>query len=217
MLNLHFSLLPRWRGAAPLERAILAGDERTGVCVMALEEGLDTGPVYAAQEVPIGPREHLSELRRRLVGTGTGLLLELLDGGVAHLPEPRPQVGEATYADKITPADLELCWDRPANVLTRVVRLDRAWTTFRGQRLSVLDADVSPAPPPGPPPSPGTLVGETVVTGDGRLRLRVVRPAGRQPMDAPSWLRGVRPLPGERLGGPGGDPAGAGAAKPPEQ
>ncbi|MHB8219581.1 MAG: methionyl-tRNA formyltransferase [Acidimicrobiales bacterium] len=211
MLNLHFSILPRWRGAAPLERAILAGDDSTGVCVMAVEEGLDTGPVYATRPLPIGPREHLSELRGRLVDAGTRLLVDVLSEGAAHLPDPRPQTGEPTYAAKITAADLELRWDRPATELSGVVRLDRAWTTFRGRRLGVLRAEVVTEPAtrsagaagsPGRPPDPGTLLGETVVTGDGGLRLTVVQPAGRPPMDAASWLRGAHPVPGERLGVP---------------
>ena len=88
MVNVHFSLLPRWRGAAPVERAILAGDERTGVCLMALEEGLDTGPVYACEEVPIGPEQTADELRAQLTDIGTDLLVRLLDEG---LPEPRPR------------------------------------------------------------------------------------------------------------------------------
>ncbi|HEY7939271.1 MAG TPA: methionyl-tRNA formyltransferase, partial [Acidimicrobiales bacterium] len=100
MVNLHFSLLPRWRGAAPVERAILAGDATTGVCVMALEEGLDTGPVYARAELDIGPDEHLSSLRDRLVTRGSELLVAVLAGGVEGLPEPVAQEGEPIYAHK---------------------------------------------------------------------------------------------------------------------
>src|SRR5580658_3429783 len=105
MINLHFSLLPRWRGAAPVERAILAGDTTTGVCVMEIEAGLDTGPVYARSEMEIGPGEHLSSLRGRLVERGSELLVEVLAGGVAGLPDPVPQVGEPTYARKLEPAE----------------------------------------------------------------------------------------------------------------
>ncbi len=226
MVNLHFSLLPRWRGAAPVERAILAGDQSTGVCVMAVEEGLDTGPVYAARQVSIGPREHAGELRGRLVGLGSELLVDVLAGGATHLPEARPQVGEPTYAAKIGPAELELHWERPAAELARVVRLDRAWTTFRGRRLGVLRAEVVAAPvdrpsgaagSPGRPPDPGSLLGDTVVTGDGALRLLSVHPAGGRPTDAPSWLRGARPVGGERLGTPAADPGVAGAAPGPER
>jgi methionyl-tRNA formyltransferase len=208
MVNLHFSLLPRWRGAAPVERAILAGDPVTGVCVMALEEALDTGPVYRRVEVPIGPGEHLGPLRDRLVAVGTDQLVELLADGPAGLGEPVPQVGEPTYADKIAPEELALDFSRPAEQLWRVVRLDRAWTTFRGRRLRIVQAEVAQsegAQSEGAQSgAAGTLVGDEVVAGGGRLRLVVVQPEGRSALAAPDWLRGARPEPGERLGiGPG--------------
>lgn len=133
-VNLHFSLLPRWRGAAPVERAILAGDRYTGVCLMGLEETLDTGGVFRRAEVEIGPDETLDELRGRLVELGTGLLLDALANGFGP---PQPQVGEPTTAAKIEPDELRLDWARPAVELQRVVRLGRAWTTFRGRRLLV--------------------------------------------------------------------------------
>lgn len=195
MVNLHFSLLPRWRGAAPVERALLAGDRTTGVCVMGVEEGLDTGPVYAVEEVPIAGDDTLATLRDRLVAVGTRLLVATL---TAPLPEPRPQEGEATYAEKVDPAELRLAWEQPAERLDRMVRLGRAWTTFRGRRLRVLRAAVEPGPTGGE--APGTLDGDAVATGDGRLRLREVQPEGRSPMAAAAWLRGARPVAGERLG-----------------
>jgi methionyl-tRNA formyltransferase len=203
MVNLHFSLLPRWRGAAPVERAILAGDEATGVCVMAVERDLDTGPLYACEEVAIEPAEHLEALRGRLVAAGTRLLCDVLAG---PLPKPEPQRGEPTYAAKLDPGELRLTWARPASELVRVVRLDRAWTTWRGRRLRILDAEPAETPedraaPPGTR-APGTLVNDVVVTGAGSLRLRRVQPEGRPPMPASEWLRGARPLPGERVGGP---------------
>ena len=147
MVNLHFSLLPRWRGAAPVERAILAGDPVTGVCLMKLEEGLDTGPVYARREVPIGNDTDLAALRPELVEVGSALLVECLVGGLAGLPVPEPQEGEPTIASKLTPEDLHLQWGDTAVQLHRVVRLDRAWTTFRGRRLGILEAALSE---PGP-------------------------------------------------------------------
>ena len=134
MVNLHFSLLPRWRGAAPVERAILAGDPETGVDVMAVEEGLDTGGIYAEARVQIDDDITLAELRGLLVERGTRLLLDLLRDGIG---EPRPQVGEPTYAAKIEPHEHELDWLQPAMQLARVVRLGEAWTTFRGRRLKV--------------------------------------------------------------------------------
>ncbi|MDP9071991.1 MAG: methionyl-tRNA formyltransferase [Actinomycetota bacterium] len=193
MVNLHFSLLPRWRGAAPVERAILAGDSETGVCLMALEAGLDTGPVYRRQRVAIGPEETADELRARLVEVGTELLVQGLRTG---LGQPVAQEGEPTYAAKIEPSELRLEWSRPAHELHRVVRLGRAWTTFRGRRLRVLGAS-----PVGTGPAPGTLDGLVVGTGDGRgLALVEVQPEGKGPLTASAWRHGARPEPGERLG-----------------
>jgi methionyl-tRNA formyltransferase len=205
MLNLHFSLLPRWRGAAPVERAILAGDRETGVCVMKIEEGLDTGPIYANRVVPVDDAITLEALRRQLVDVGSALLVDMLARGVDGLPVPAPQVGEATIADKITTEDLHLQWAEPARQLRRVVRLGRAWTTFRGRRLTVLEASVDDAyeddrDGDGLEPEPGALLGAAVVTGDGALVLRRVQPDSRSPMSAEEWLRGVRPAHGERLG-----------------
>jgi methionyl-tRNA formyltransferase len=210
MVNLHFSLLPRWRGAAPVERAILAGDPETGVCVMKLEEGLDTGPVYARRVVPIGQDTDLAALRAELVEVGSALLVESLAGGLAGLPVPEPQEGEPTVAPKLTPEDLHLHWEDTAVQLHRVVRLDRAWTTFRGRRLGILQASPSPSPSPsaseagtdsealsGPP---GTLVGTSVITGQGVLQLQRVQPESRTPLAAEDWARGVRLSVGERLG-----------------
>ena len=193
MVNVHFSLLPRWRGAAPVERAILAGDTETGVCLMGLEVELDTGPVYRCERVAIGQEETADELRERLAALGTRLLVEELRHG---LRSPVPQEGEPTYADKITADDLRLDWYRSGEELHRVVRLGRAWTTFRSRRLLVLRASVVDGGPP-----PGTLGGLVVGAGDGRgLSLAEVQPEGRGPLPAEDWLRGARPRPGERLG-----------------
>jgi len=211
MVNLHFSLLPRWRGAAPVERAILAGDTDTGVCIMRLEAGLDTGPVLACRRVPID-REHAGALTERLSHLGAEMLVELLAGGVAELPPGQPQQGEPTYAAKVDPGELRLDWERPALELERLVRLDRAWTTFRERRLRVLEARIPASSESGEEsqdaegaqdvarPAPGTLQGNSVCTGRGSLELVTVQPEGRQPMAAGAWLRGVRPGPGERLG-----------------
>ena len=199
MVNLHFSLLPRWRGAAPVERAILAGDDETGVCVMKVEAGLDTGPVYALRTVPLDDAVTLDALRRRLVDVGSELLVETLAGGLSGLPEPVPQHGDVTIAEKITNEDLHLDWSLPAVQLARVVRLGRAWTTFRGTRLTVLAAaaDTEAVPVQRPP---GSLLGTTVVAGTGSLVLDRVQPESRSAMSAEEWLRGVRPTDGERLG-----------------
>jgi methionyl-tRNA formyltransferase len=198
MINVHFSLLPRWRGAAPVERAILAGDDRTGVCIMQLEEGLDTGPVYACEEVPIGPDQTAEELRAELAARGTGLLLGLLADG---LPEPQAQAGEPTYAPKIDPDEHRLDWTRPAVELHRVVRLGDAWTTFRGKRLKVLRArlpaaDGSVRLGPGEVDAYRLLVG----AGEGALELVEVQPEGRAPQPAAAWRNGARLAEGERMG-----------------
>lgn len=194
MVNVHFSLLPRWRGAAPVERAILAGDAQTGVCLMTLEEGLDTGPVHARRALDIGPEESADELRARLVDAGTRLLLEQLGG---ELSPAVPQEGEATYAAKIEPEELHLDWTRPAVELHRVIRLGRAWTVWRGKRLLVLRAHLVAEAPPG---APGELHGLVVSTGDGAVELVEVQPEGKAPQPAAAWRNGARPQPGERLG-----------------
>jgi len=197
MVNLHFSLLPRWRGAAPVERALLAGDPTTGVCLMALEAGLDTGPVYDRREVAIGDDETAAELRARLGGIGTALLLEMLDrpGG---LPEPVPQSGEPTYAAKLTPDELQLDFSRSAVECARLVRAGRAWTTFRGRRLLVVAA--RPTAGAGASGPPGRLAGSGVATGAGVLELVAVQSEGRGPLPFAAWAAGARPVPAEILG-----------------
>jgi methionyl-tRNA formyltransferase len=200
MLNLHFSLLPRWRGAAPVERAILAGDSETGVSLMKVEEGLDTGPVYATRTVPLDDDITLDALRRELVTVAGTLVVEALAHGVAGLPDPLPQAGEVTMAEKIRKEDLHLDWTASAAALRRVVRLGRAWTTFRDKRLTVLQASLGSDEGPHASGPPGSLEGLSVATGHGSLVLRQVQPESRSPMSAEDWLRGVRPALGERLG-----------------
>jgi methionyl-tRNA formyltransferase len=216
MINVHFSLLPRWRGAAPVERAILAGDEITGVCVMRLEAGLDTGPVLATTRLEIGPDEHASALLGRLSAAGAGVLVDVLAGGVAALGDGQPQEGEPTYAAKLDPGEFRLDWVLPAVDLQRLVRLDRAWTTFRDERLRILEARLLAADtgsgdtgtgdmgtgdtgaPPGRIGIGGGVV--TVGCGSGSLVLVEVQPAGKRPMAAADWGRGVRLDDGEILG-----------------
>jgi methionyl-tRNA formyltransferase len=186
MVNLHFSRLPRWRGAAPVERAILAGDERTGVDLMAVEEGLDTGGTYRRTEVPIGPDDTLEELRTRLVEEGTRLLVAALREGIG---EPAPQSGEPTYADKLTTEDRHLDWTAPAVDVHRRVRLGDAWTTHGGKRLKVWRTRV---PPRGD--------GPRARAGDGEVELVEVQPEGKGRMDAKAWANGARWRPGDPLG-----------------
>jgi len=212
MVNAHFSLLPRWRGAAPVERAILAGDATTGVCLMALEEGLDTGRVYACATVPIGPEEAADELRSRLAALAGDLLVARLAGGVAGLGEAVAQQGEPTYAAKLTPAELAIDWERPTLECHRLVRVGRAWTSFRGRRLLVWRARLGAVVPgrtgsggagPGAPAvPPGTLRDGLVATGDGFLELLEVQGEGRGVQPYATWALGARPAPGERLGEP---------------
>ena len=139
MVNLHFSLLPRWRGAAPVERALLAGDSETGVCLMQLEEGLDTGPVYRCEVVPIGQTTTAADLRRTLVEVGTRLLVDELRAG---LGTPHPQVGEPTYAAKLRADELQIDWTKSPTDIDRLVRLGGAWTTLHGRRLRVVAAEL---------------------------------------------------------------------------
>ena len=195
-VNVHFSLLPRWRGAAPVERAMMAGDTETGVCLMQLEAGLDTGPVYACERVAIGPEETAGELRARLVEVGTELLLANLE----QVPgtEPVPQEGEPTYAHKLTVEEFELDWSRPADELARLVRAGNprpgAWTIASGRRLKVRRA----RPEEGATAAPGTLVGPArVATGEGVLQLVEVQPEDKASMAGAAWAAGFR---GERLG-----------------
>jgi methionyl-tRNA formyltransferase len=202
MVNLHFSLLPRWRGAAPVERALLAGDEVTGVCVMEVAEGLDTGAVYAVEETAITAEDTLDGLRGRLVEIGGRLLVGVLVDG---LPVPVAQEGEITMAAKIDPAELEIDWSRAAVEIGRLVRLGGAWTTFRGKRLKVWRADLpddesGEATGGAESTEPGTIAGLTVATGDGILRLIEVQPEGKARQQADSWRNGSRPLDTERFG-----------------
>jgi len=186
MVNLHFSLLPRWRGAAPVERAILAGDDRTGVDLMAVEEGLDTGGIYARTELPVGPDEYADRLRERLVDAGTQLLVGTLRAG---LPEPVPQEGEPTYAAKLAPEDLRIDWSAPNEHIHRQVRVGGAWTTWQGERLKVWRT--------GRFPFEGGVV---VPTGTDPIELLEVQPAGKPRMDAGAWANGARWSEGDRLG-----------------
>jgi methionyl-tRNA formyltransferase len=200
MANLHFSLLPRWRGAAPMERAILAGDHETGVCLMKVEEGLDTGPVYARRTVKMDDETYLPALREQLVSVAGALVVDALAQGVAGLPVPEQQRGETSIAQKITTEDLHLDWPDQARHLHRVIRLGRAWTTFRGKRLGVLEAAVDPDPDANGAHIPGTLTGTNVATGLGTIHLLKVQPESRGPMTADEWSRGIRPGVSERLG-----------------
>ena len=179
MINLHFSLLPRWRGAAPVERAMLAGDDLTGVCVMRVEEGLDTGGVYAVRRVPISDTVTAAELRAELVTAGTEALVETLSAPVAEwIGEAYPQEGEATYAQKFTPGEFEIDWAAPVVDIHRLIRVGGAWTTFRSKRLKIHAADLV----------------------DGRIVPTLVQPEGKPTMTFEAWRNGSRPGPTELFG-----------------
>ncbi len=201
LVNLHFSLLPRWRGAAPVERAILAGDEETGVCLMGVEPTLDTGPVHRSVRITIGPDRTADELRAELSRLGARLLVDALDEG---LGEPTPQSADGvTHAAKLDASDRHLDWEMDATSLHRVVRVGRAWTTFRGRRLVVHRSAVVPPVSPGVAPGAlGVRDGRPVVgCGDGTaLELLEVQPEGRSRQSGAEFVRGRRPDDGDRLG-----------------
>ncbi len=200
MVNLHFSLLPRWRGAAPVERAILAGDIATGVCVMDVDVGLDTGDVHAVATVPIDDRITAVELTEQLADLGAGVLLDSLTSGLTR--GVAQSIDGITYARKITSDDRRLDWSLPAEQLQRIVRIGGAWTTFGDDRFKVLsarpipeiDAEVQSALDVPALDVPGTVRGTSVVCGDGAsMLLESVQPQGKAPMDAVSWVNGARP------------------------
>ncbi|WP_369254591.1 methionyl-tRNA formyltransferase [Geodermatophilus amargosae] len=205
-VNLHFSLLPAWRGAAPVQHALMAGDEVTGACTFRLEQGLDTGPVFGVVTEPIGPRDTAGDLLGRLAVSGARLLVATLDGIAAGTLVPRAQPADGvSLAPRIETADAQVDWALPAHVVDRRVRgvtpAPGAWTTWRGDRLRL--GPVEPLPSP-PALEPGEVAagpdGVVVGTGRGAVRLGEVQPAGKRVLPAADWARGARPAPGERLG-----------------
>lgn len=189
MLNVHFSLLPRWRGAAPVERAVLAGDAETGVGIMGLEATLDTGPIFAERRVPVAEKTSLA-LTEELASVGAALLVEVLASPEA-LANPRPQVGEATYAEKLTPETFRLDPGMMAEQAARIVRLGRAWCEIGGRRFRVHEAGAGPEQY-----DAGRIVDDGVQTGlamaTGTLWLRTVQPEGSKVMPSSAWRLGAR-------------------------
>jgi methionyl-tRNA formyltransferase len=211
-VNVHFSVLPRWRGAAPVQRAILEGDEVTGVSVMLMDRGMDTGPILATDETPIGSDEDAGSLGARLAELGAPLLVETLRGLEAGTIEPRPQdPSTATYAPKPAPQERVIDWSEGADAIVRRVRAfapePGATTTFRAEPLKVVRAEARPAAD-GPRASRirgrlGTdaLDGTPTVEVDAMVvRLLEVAPAGRKRMSGAEWARGARFRPDERIG-----------------
>ncbi|MBD32537.1 MAG: methionyl-tRNA formyltransferase [Acidimicrobiaceae bacterium] len=184
MVNVHFSLLPRWRGAAPVERAILAGDQTTGVCIMGLEPELDTGPIYRKRELLIDDEVTASELTEELAVLGAEELLAALQDG---LRDPQPQEGNATIAKKLFRSDLELDWTLSAYELSRVIRVGGAWTTINSSPLKVHRVKVVEGES-----RAGKLIKDVVGTGRDSLQLLVVQPEGKSRLDAVDWINGAR-------------------------
>jgi methionyl-tRNA formyltransferase len=219
-VNLHASLLPRHRGAAPISAAILAGDAETGICLMQMDVGLDNGAVLARQSTPIGPQDDTPTLTERLANIGRDLLLETLPKLAAGEIVPEPQDDAlATYAPKIQREDARLDWSLPAAELERHIRAYRGWpdafTTWQGKGLKVLAARVGDLTPPAPlsgaergEQMPGRVVlvsdgGQqrpAVVSGDGLLILDSVMLEGKRPSDGADFVRGYRAFVGADLG-----------------
>jgi methionyl-tRNA formyltransferase len=200
--NVHASLLPRWRGAAPIQRAIEAGDTETGVCLMQMEKGLDTGPVLLAQRMPIAPDDTGGQLHDRLAALGAQVLadgLGLLRAGIRPVPQPQSAEG-VTYAHKLDKAEARLDWTQPAAVLARKVRAFQPWPVaeaeLAGERLRIHGAIALDEPHAAPP---GTLLragrdGLDVACGTGALRVRVLQRAGGKTITAADYLNARRDL-----------------------
>ncbi len=201
-LNLHASLLPRWRGAAPIQRAIMAGDDETGVCVMRMEAGLDTGPVCLREAISIGAEETAATLHDRLSALSAKLIIPALDsleaGDLAC--ETQPDEG-VVYAEKIDKAEAWIDWTRPADEIDRTIRglspFPGAWTEIDGARIKLLGSRIADGSGPAGEALDGDL---RIACGEGALRLTRVQPAGRGPMAAGEYLRGRTVPTGTRLG-----------------
>ena len=200
--NVHASLLPRWRGAAPIQRAIEAGDRETGVCLMQMEKGLDTGPVLLRQSLAIGESETGGQLHDRLSELGAHVLadgLGLLRAGIRPVPQPQPET-DVTYAHKLDKAEAKLDWAQPADVLARKVRAFNPWpmaeAELSGERVRIHGAVALPLAHGA---TPGTVLaagrdGIDVACGEGALRIRVLQRAGGKAITAADYLNARRDL-----------------------
>ena len=212
--NIHASLLPRWRGAAPIQRAILAGDGTTGICIMRMQAGLDTGPVLASRRVDIGPEETAGTLHDRLAQLGGRLILECMDalaaGSASETPQPE---GGATYAAKIGKSEALIDWSEDAGVILRKIRAFNPWpvaeTRLKGEQLRIWEAHFGPESTPAAQKAaqalPGAVLdtgpgGSEIACGRGVLCITRLQLAGRKPLGAAEFLT-ARPLAGVRLGG----------------
>jgi methionyl-tRNA formyltransferase len=205
-INLHFSVLPAWRGAAPVQHSIIAGDDVTGATTFRIVKALDAGPVYGVLTEPIGPADTAGDLLGRLAESGAKLLVDTLDGIEAGVLEAREQPADGvTFAPKLTVADARLDLTAPAQRVDRLVRgcnpAPGAWTTFRGERLKVLAVSlVAEQEPLAPGELRTTRSSVTVGTGSQPVELVTVQPQGKKPMGAADWARGVRISSDDRLG-----------------
>jgi len=196
-MNIHASLLPRWRGAAPIHRAVMAGDAETGVCIMQMEAGLDTGPVLLRESTPIGPEDTTGDLHDRLAAMGGRMIVAAAERAGALEPMPQPELG-VTYAEKIDKAEARVDWTRPAEEIDRQIRglspFPGAWTEIDGERVKLLRCRLAPGSG-----APGeVLEGFTVACGTGAVEITQAQRQGRRPMETGELLRGLK-LPG-RLG-----------------
>ncbi len=197
-LNIHASLLPRWRGAAPIQRAIMAGDDKTGVCIMQMEAGLDTGPVLACRETAITAGDTAGSLHDRLAELGAGLITEVLERERFNA-KPQPESG-VTYAAKIDKAEARIDWRQPAEMIDRQIRglspFPGAWCKIRGERVKLLGSVVAAGRG-----DAGVALddGFTIGCGQGAVRLTKLQRAGKGPMAAGEFARGFPLLKGENL------------------
>src|SRR5690242_7987335 len=194
-INIHASLLPRWRGAAPIERAILAGDSETGITIMRMEKGLDTGPMLLSERVPIAPHATAAGLRGDLAALGARLVLRALDAIETLEPRPQPEEG-VTYAKKLAREEERLDWRKPARHLERQVRALPSWFEVKGERIKLvaaIQAEGSGAP--------GTVLdtAPTIACGEGALKLLKLQRPGRGAVEAGAFLRGFALPPGTVL------------------
>ncbi|MHC0051884.1 methionyl-tRNA formyltransferase [Actibacterium sp. D379-3] len=188
-LNIHASLLPRWRGAAPIHRAIMAGDTQTGVCIMQMEAGLDTGPVLLRQATPIGDTETTAQLHDRLSAMGARLIVEALHRLPDLVPEAQPDTG-VTYAEKIDKSEARVDWTRPAIEVDRHIRglspFPGAWCDVAGERVKLLRSRMAQGQG-----DPGQVLhGLTIACGNGAVEVLEVQRQGKRPMLTEEFLRG---------------------------
>ena len=189
-LNIHASLLPRWRGAAPIHRAVMAGDDETGVCIMQMDAGLDTGPVLLRRALPIGAEDTTGEVHDRLSALGAEAIVEALDRLPDLTPEPQPEAGMC-YAEKVGKDEARVDWSRPAAEVSRHIRglapFPGAWCEMAGERVKLLGARLASGSG-----APGRLIGPLVVAcGSGAVEINRAQRPGKKAMDAAAFLRGA--------------------------